>query len=663
MFRRRQIYRLLLILFAFASLWLMPRLVAESSGRFQQAASSASREDAYRANNLGVALLEQFKYKEAAEAFKRALQIDPKLALARINLCIALYNVPDLPGSQREAQAAIALTPNAPQPYYILGLIAKSQSRSEDAAASFQQVLKLDPNDVGANVNVGQIYSQQRKYPEAIAAFRLALAAEPYNATALYNLGMALTRAGQREEGQKFIQRFQDFRNRGSGATLGNNYLEQGRYAEAVASTGAEPELVDRAVPSVTFVDATSNVFSGAAPENKDRVSSMLGARFRSSEMNDLKKRSITAALGGGATLFDFDGDGDLDLFWTTTGGQYLYRNDGGKFTDVTAQSGALAAKFSGANVGAVAGDYDNDTKPDLFVIREGGLALYHNDGGGKFSDATSAAGIPGYPYLPGAVAFVDVDHDGDLDVFIGGLADLTKTPKVDEPLFPNDFAGAPNLLLRNDGNGKFTDTTTAAKLDVVGHTVAVVPTDFNNRRDIDLLVIDYGKAPALFSNQRDGTFRNVSSDVGLSATGNWSCAAAGDLNKDAYTDFFFGRSDGPGVFVISDGHERFKSVAALPASTNASAAQIVDYDNDGLLDCVLVTDKGLKVLRNLGNEWVDVSAQAVKPELAAEKLSGSRVLAAQTSTTMATQTCCSFQIRDNLSQHTTLVGAIIRCG
>src|SRR5262249_11031384 len=76
---------------------------------------AASREDAYRANNLGVALLEQFKYKEGADAFKRALQIDPKLALARINLAIALYNVPDLAGAQREAQAAIALAPNAPQ--------------------------------------------------------------------------------------------------------------------------------------------------------------------------------------------------------------------------------------------------------------------------------------------------------------------------------------------------------------------------------------------------------------------------------------------------------------------------------------------------------------------------------------------------------------------
>jgi Tfp pilus assembly protein PilF len=593
----------------------------------RQALTQASREDAYRANNLGVALLEQFKHKEGADAFRRALQLDPKLALAKINLCIALFNLPDLPAAQREAQAAIAVAPNAPQPYYILGLIAKTQSRPDEAVAPFQQVLKIDPNDVGANVNLGQIYSQQRKYTEAIAAFRTALSVEPYNATALYNLGTTLVRAGQREEGQKFIQRFQEFRSRGSGATLGNNYLEQGRYAEAVASTGAEPDLVDRATPSASFADATTSFFA-SPPVTKDAItSSMLGGRFKSAEPNDLKRRSIVAALGGSTTLLDYDGDNDLDLFWTTATEQHLYRNDGGKFSEVTSQSGALAAKFTGANVGAVAGDYDNDGRPDLFVIRDGGLALYHNDGGGKFSDVSNAAGISSYPFLPGAAAFVDVDHDGDLDLFITGLADLSKTPKADEPVFPDDFAGAPNLLLRNDGNGKFSDITAAAKLSKTGHALAIVPTDFNNRRDVDLLVVEYGAAPSLFSNQRDGTFRDVAADVGIGTAGKWSCVAAGDLNKDGYTDFFFGKTDGPGVFAVSDGREKFKTTPSAPSSANARAAQFVDYDNDGLLDCVVLTDKGLEVFRNLGNSWDDVSGAAVKSDLETGKLSGTRLL------------------------------------
>src|SRR4051812_2446831 len=202
-----------------------------SAQRTQQTSAPASREDGYRANNLGVALMEQFKYKEAADAFRRAQQIDPKIDLARINLSIALYNVPDLVGAQREAQSALAAAKDAPQPLYILGLIAKNQNRPAEAIEYFQRVLKIDANDVGTNVNLGQIHVQQRKYPEAIAAFKLALASEPYNGTALYNLGTALIRSNQREEGQRFIAHFQELRQRGSGTNLGQNYLEQGRYA------------------------------------------------------------------------------------------------------------------------------------------------------------------------------------------------------------------------------------------------------------------------------------------------------------------------------------------------------------------------------------------------------------------------------------------------
>ncbi|HUS13070.1 MAG TPA: FG-GAP-like repeat-containing protein [Pyrinomonadaceae bacterium] len=589
--------------------------------------AAGSREDAYRANNIGVALLEQFNHKEAAEAFRNALKIEPKLNLAQINLSIALFNVPDLPAAQRAAQNAALLMPAAPQPLYILGLIAKSQSRLDEALTAFQRVLKLDPNDVGTNINVGQIYSQQRKYPEAIAAFRLALAAEPYNATALYSLGQALLRAGQREAGQNVTELFKQLRERGSATTLGQNYLEQGRYAEAVASTGAEAELVDRATPSVSFIDATASLLPGLLPGSPDAAptsTSVVSGHTKLGELSDAARREIALALGGNATLFDYDGDGDLDLFAVTRGAQHLYRNDGGKFVDITNQSGALATKREGT-IGAVAGDFDNDGKPDLFVIRDGSLALFHNDGSGKFTDVTSAAAIPAYPYLPSSVAFVDVDHDGDLDIVVIGLADLSRAPAAGtSAVFPTDFAEAPNLLLRNDGNGKFTDVTTSAKLNTPGHAVGLVPTDFNNRRDMDLLVLSYGKTPELFSNQRDGTFRNIAKDVGLDMVGPWTCVAAGDVNKDSFTDFFFGRMDGPGLFAMSDGKEKFKTSVAPLGSEATRAAQFLDYDNDGLLDCVTHTDKGVRVWRNIGDGWNDTSERAVALELksvAAERL------------------------------------------
>jgi Tfp pilus assembly protein PilF len=581
-----------------------------------------SRESAYRENNIGVALLEQFKYKEAVDAFRSSLKIDPKLSLAHINLSIGLYNLPDLPGAEREARTALTFAPNAPQPYYILGLIAKT-TKPEEAIAAFQKVIKLDGNDVGANINLGQIYAQQKRFPEAIQAFRAAIAAEPYNGSALYGLGQALLRTNQRDEGLVITQRFKELRERGSATGIGNNYLEQGRYAEAVASTGAEIELVDRTTPTVTFTDATSSALSESpatanGPASSPGTSTLFGRQFKPGELSETTRREIASALGGAVTLFDFDGDGDLDLFWVNPTRQYLYTNTRGKFVDVTNQSGALSAEFSGTPTGAVAGDFDNDGKPDLFVIRDLSLSLYHNDGSGKFSDVTGSAAIPRFPYLPSSVAFVDVDHDGDLDIIVTGLADLSKPLKAGVPLsFPNDFAGAPNLLLRNDGNGKFTDVTAAAKLNEIGHAVAVVPTDFNNRRDMDLLVVNYGSAPDLFSNQRDGTFRNLSKDVGLEIIGQWTCAAAGDVNKDGFTDFFFGTTEGPGLFALSEGNEKFKPVAAPAGTEGVRAAQILDYDNDGLLDCVMLTPQGVRVWRNIGSGWVDTSDRAVARDLA----------------------------------------------
>ena len=617
-------------LFALAGISFALIVSSTPSARTQNkpAVSAATREEAYRANNLGVALLEQFNHKEGAESFRRALKLDPQLNLARINLAIALFNVPDLPEALAVAQSAAAAAPNAPQPQYILGLIARTQNRADDAAAAFQRVLKIDPRDTGANVNLGQLYAQQRKYAEAIAAFRVALDAEPYNGTALYNLATASLRGGEREEGQRLIQRFQALRQSGAATVIGQNYLEQGRYAEAVASTGTEAGLVDPATPDVAFRDATASVLPATLSPAKPDVaiansSNAFGRAFAPGELNDKTARELALALGGGATLFDFDNDGDLDLLRLLANGQRLYRNDGGKYADVTDKSGALGADSANVSIGAVAGDYDNDTRPDIFILRGGSLALYHNDGDGKFSDVTAAAAIPAYPFLSISAALVDVDHDGDLDIFIAGLADIAKTIGSEAKTslnFPNGFAAAPNMLLRNNGDGKFTDITAAANVagTTGGHAVAVVPTDYDNRRDVDLLVLNYDTPPVLFRNLRDTTFRDVASNIGLDVRGDFTAAAAGDVNKDDFTDFFFASAGARGVFAMSDGQGRFNIVPAPPTTGAIHAAQFLDYDNDGVLDLVAQARDGVRVWRNLGNSWEDVSERAVARAAAA---------------------------------------------
>ena len=566
----------------------MPSTRADSTA---QQSSIEKREAAYRANNIGTALLEQYKAKEAVESFTRALEIKPDLLIARINLSIALYYLPDADGAKREAEKALTQDANAPQPHYILGLIARAQNRFDEAIGEFQKVLKIDPDDVGSNINVGQIFAQQKKYPEAIAAFRKAINAEPYNETALYNLGLLLTRTGHKEEGQGLLQKFQQLKESGAGTTLGTNYLEGGHYAEAVVSTGAEAELVDRKIPDVAFIDATESSLplDSRTAQSKRKP----GAGFESAMLE-------TNARAQAIVLFDFDGDGDLDIF-DASGSQRLLRNDGGKFTDVTAGSG-LSITGSQYCFAAVAGDYDNDGKPDLFVARfaEKRFVLYHNDGNGHFSDRTKETGIKvpmlkGSPYM--SAAFVDVDHDGDLDLFI---------------------AGPTNVLFRNNGNGTFTDITEAAKVSApnsFSSASAIIPTDYDNRRDVDLFLLPSADPPRLFRNLRDGTFRDVAKEVGLDSQGVFWCAAAGDVNKDGFTDFFLG-VDRRGVFAMSDGHSHFKLTPAPAETKDAMAAQFLDYDNDGLLDLVAVTDKGVRLWRNVGNDFIDVSERALPASL-----------------------------------------------
>src|ERR1700694_530553 len=171
--------------------------LALASGSEDQLAFD-KREAAYRANNIGAALLEQYKAREAADSFTRALEIKPDLSIARINLSIALYYLPDGEGAKREAEKSLIQDSNRPHPHYVLGLIARAQNRFEAAISEFQKVLQTDPEDVGSNIKVGQILAQQKNYVEAIAAFRRAIASEPYNETALYNLGILLTRTGNK---------------------------------------------------------------------------------------------------------------------------------------------------------------------------------------------------------------------------------------------------------------------------------------------------------------------------------------------------------------------------------------------------------------------------------------------------------------------------------
>jgi tetratricopeptide (TPR) repeat protein len=553
-------------------------------------AEVSPREAAWRENNLGVAALEQFRFSEAAEAFKRALGQDPSLLTARINLAIAYLYVPDMAAARQAAQEALAAAPDAPQPNYLLALIARTEGHAEEAAPFLQKVLAQDPKDLGTNVTLGQVYLQTRDFEKAVERFRIASEAEPYNVSAAYNLYVALTRAGQREEGPAALQRFQKLRDSAYKTALGSNYLEQGRYAEALASTGAE--AVEQRTPEVKFR------FQALAAARPGTATVSWGAKRTPAEARGVLPRSALV-------LADLDGDGALDIVEAGLPSLRVLRNEQGRFVDVTEKAGLAGVPA----LAVVAGDYDNDGRPDLLVLKPGALALFHNEGSGRFADVTSAAQIPAFPFLAVSAAFVDIDHDGDLDIFVAGLADTAATPAGAAVALPAGFAPAPGLLLQNNGNGTFTDISARAQLGGLGHALAVIPTDFDNRRDIDVFLLK-DDGPALYKNMRDGTFSDVAREVGLTAQGPFLCAAAGDLNKDGFSDFFLGGAQGSWL-ALSDGRGAFTVSPAPAATSGALAAAFLDYDNDGVLDLLVVSAKGPRLLRNLGSGWADVTTAA----------------------------------------------------
>jgi Tfp pilus assembly protein PilF len=533
------------------------------------------RERAWQANNIGVAYLEQFNHAKAATQFEAALGIDPTLVPARVNLAIARLYEPDLAAALKEGTAA-ATSPGAP-PHadFVLGLIARQENREDDALAAFRRVLQVDPDDVASLVNVGQLLVQRRAYAEAVPVFTKAVELEPYNVSALYNLAVAQTRAGQRELGAETTKKFQALRETGYGTTYSNAYLEQGRYAEAILSTGAEAEFAAPA-PALAYAPRPLS-FGQASP----------------------------SALAAG----DLDRDGRPDLVAVTDTAFEVYAAPGS-----TAPTRSFTAAWSTPGLGArgaVIADVDNDGKADVLVHGRGGVALWRQTAGQGgapfgFEDVTKAAGIATSLDVRTA-ALVDLDHDGDADALLGGAT--------------RDGGGpAPLAAWRNNGDGTFTDISASAlpgQVPLVAR--ALVPTDVDLRRDIDVLVLGEDGAIRLWRNMRDASFREMSAAVGLDALPPASAIAVGDATKDGFPDIAVSAKTATSVLAVGASNNRFtaRPLAALPGG--AAAAQMVDADNDGLLDIVSVLADGVHVARQAaGGAFEDASARAGLPRSAA---------------------------------------------
>ncbi len=327
------------------------------------------------------------------------------------------------------------------------------------------------------------------------------------------------------------------------------------------------------------------------------------------------KTMLLTDTIGSGGTLFDADGDGDLDLYLVSgtrldasSPGPFrsrLYLNDGsGRFHRAGKRAGADLAGFG---MGAISFDYDGDRDQDIYVTTRGANVLLRNRGDGTFVDATKVAGVGSTLWSSGATAG-DYDRDGDLDLFVANYLDydprhhrILKFGPFRLAAGPQFFEGQGDRLYENQGDGTFRDVT--AKAGVAGEPGKGLGTSFVDL-DMDgwpdLIVANDTTPDYLYRNLGNRTFQDVAFEAGV-AVGPYGVAesgmglAIGDVNGDLLPDYMVTNFaiEQNGLF-INEGSLVFRratSESGLAPPRDVAVgfgADFVDLDNDGLLDLLI---------------------------------------------------------------------------
>ncbi len=330
--------------------------------------------------------------------------------------------------------------------------------------------------------------------------------------------------------------------------------------------------------------------------------------------------------MGSGVGMFDYDGDGDLDLYFVQGAmldpakelsqsvfpfagegppRNRLFRNELNpagelRFTDVTREAGV---GDPGYGMGMAVGDYDNDGHPDLYLTNFGSNVLYRNGGDGTFMDVTRDAGVDD-PRYSASSTFLDYDSDGDLDLYVANYVSFTIKgnrrcgEERRDYCAPGVYQPLPDRLFHNEGNGRFTDRSEEAGLGrSFGAGLGVVAVDLDLDRRVDIYVANDGTPNQLWINQGDGTFRDqglVSGTAynidGVAEAGMGVTAA--DFDGDGDEDLFVTHNKKETNTLYLNGRQRgFADATSRFGLANPSVPYSgfgtlwFDYDNDGWLD------------------------------------------------------------------------------
>ena len=377
----------------------------------------------------------------------------------------------------------------------------------------------------------------------------------------------------------------------------------------------------------------------GQSPEKKtlifDEVAEKVSLRFK--HYNGMSgKFFLPEIMGAGAALFDYDNDGDLDVFLvqgsvlepTDKPGSTmfpwhehepprgrLFRNEltvskngvrSLQFSDVTEKSGIVA---TGYGMGVAVGDINNDGWPDLYITNLGSNQMYLNKGDGTFVDLTRNTATDD-PRWSTSAAFVDYDRDGWLDLMVVNYADFSPAnspvcyARTSAPDYctPRVFRAPGNRLFHNQRDGTFADVTVSAGVDKeFGHGLGIVTADFDEDGWIDIFIANDGDPNQLWLNQKNGTFKNEALLAGAAVNRDGKAEAgmgvdAGDFDGNGTDDIFVTHlmeetntlftNLGKAVF---EDRTRESGLGMPGRRFTGFGTLFFDYDNDGWLDLLVV--------------------------------------------------------------------------
>ena len=329
-------------------------------------------------------------------------------------------------------------------------------------------------------------------------------------------------------------------------------------------------------------------------------------------------KDYLVETVGSGVALFDYNGDGLLDVF-LVNGSSFealenprlprassrLFRNNGdGTFTDVTWESGLIN---EGWGMGVAVADYDNDGHRDVFITNFGANALFHNNGDGTFTNVTREAGLEGGNWSTGC-AWADYDRDGRLDLYVARYVDFDRAriPRPGSDTYcryhdipvacgPQGLPGLADLLYHNEGGGKFREVSAEVGVRDTdrAYGFAVVWLDFDNDGLPDLYVANDSVPNFLWRNKGNGTFEEIGFEAGcaVSADGRAQSSmgvAVGDYDNDGWMDLLVTNFSEDYNTLYHNDHGQFEDVTFQAGLGAASYSQLgwgagfVDFDNDG---------------------------------------------------------------------------------